>query len=239
MPKYEAPSTPPENPKEFQIWMQDELRHLADALSELETDTVLFKQWNETVGKVYDGLVAYADGTNFDPQDGVGLYIYLASFWAKLLALNTDKQLVLPTGGTAALPTFAFGSGKTGIRESAPAVLRITINGFDQGLIDTNWIIRDLTVGGCGLRNVTASDTVATLVPFRGDTNTGIGHHSDDNGSLVAGGLEAIRWEDPADLGAAETSLWLYDDDNGIMEQVTVGAADSGGSGFKVLRIVN
>jgi hypothetical protein len=57
--------------------------------------------------------------------------------------------------------------------------------------------------------------------------------------SVKVTGAEALRVEDEATLGAGETSLWLYDDDNGQMEQVTVGAADSGGSGYKLLRISN
>jgi len=36
-------------------------------------------------------------------------------------------------------------------------------------------------------------------------------------------------------LSAGQTNLHLYDEDNGALEQVTVGAADSGGTGFKVL----
>lgn len=38
---------------------------------------------------------------------------------------------------------------------------------------------------------------------------------------------------------SGETALWLYDADNGTLERVTVGAADSGGVGFKCLRIPN
>lgn len=38
---------------------------------------------------------------------------------------------------------------------------------------------------------------------------------------------------------AGQTRFILYDVDNGQMERVTVGAADSGGAGFKVLRIPN
>jgi hypothetical protein len=38
---------------------------------------------------------------------------------------------------------------------------------------------------------------------------------------------------------AGETALLLWDVDNGTLERVTVGAADSGGVGFKVLRIPN
>lgn len=38
---------------------------------------------------------------------------------------------------------------------------------------------------------------------------------------------------------AGNTRFMLYDVDNGTLERVTVGAADSGGAGFKVLRIPN
>lgn len=39
--------------------------------------------------------------------------------------------------------------------------------------------------------------------------------------------------------GAAETSLWLYDKDNGALQRVSVGIDDSGGAGYKLLRIAN
>ncbi len=38
---------------------------------------------------------------------------------------------------------------------------------------------------------------------------------------------------------ATETSMLLFDFDNNTVERVTVGAANSGGAGFKVLRIPN
>ena len=38
---------------------------------------------------------------------------------------------------------------------------------------------------------------------------------------------------------AGQTRFWIYDVDNGQLERVTVGAADSGGAGWKVLRIPN
>lgn len=52
-------------------------------------------------------------------------------------------------------------------------------------------------------------------------------------------GGEIGRFERTGALSAGETNLWLYDSDNATLEQVTVGSADSGGSGFKVLRIPN
>lgn len=41
------------------------------------------------------------------------------------------------------------------------------------------------------------------------------------------------------DSTAGNTRLYLYDVDNGQLERVSVGAADSGGAGYKVLRIPN
>ena len=71
--KYAPPGTPPT--------LANELRHIADALSELETDTILLEQWNAEPDKLYDGLVAYADGSNWNPGSGEGFYGYYAAAW--------------------------------------------------------------------------------------------------------------------------------------------------------------
>jgi hypothetical protein len=48
---------------------------------------------------------------------------------------------------------------------------------------------------------------------------------------------EVARFDKPTT--ATQTSLLLFDVDNNTVERVTVGAADSGGTGFKLLRIPN
>jgi len=50
-------------------------------------------------------------------------------------------------------------------------------------------------------------------------------------------GQQALQIDDNATSG--NTRMLVYDVDNGTLERVTVGAADSGGAGFKVLRIPN
>ena len=57
--------------------------------------------------------------------------------------------------------------------------------------------------------------------------------------TMVAGAAatEALRVD--ASVVSGDTRLLLYDVDNATVERVTVGAADSGGAGFKVLRIPN
>ena len=97
--KYEAPSTAPESFKEYQLWLIDELRHLADAMVQLETDAVLLKEWNVEPDKLYNGLVAYADGTNWNPGDGRGLYLYNGNDWELLsggggfVTLDTAQEI--------------------------------------------------------------------------------------------------------------------------------------------------
>jgi hypothetical protein len=52
-----------------------------------------------------------------------------------------------------------------------------------------------------------------------------------------AGGNDLVRFTSGGVSG--ETRLMVWDIDNATLERVTVGAADSGGAGFKVLRIPN
>ncbi len=157
---------------------------------------------------------------------------------AQVHALESGEHLVLPQVDEAATPTLAIGRAIDGFYSSGDGILRVAIAGVNYYHID-NTRIRSQYGGGFLLNRQGASATVPSLCPNRDDGDTGIGVQAADNLSLVAGGLEAIRAEDPADLAATETSLWLYDDDTGAIVQVTVGADDTGGSGFKVLRIAN
>ncbi len=82
--KYVAPGTAPADPREFQAWALDQFKDLTYRLSELETDTVLLKEWNAEPDKLYNGLVAYADGTNWNPGSGRGVYAFESGTWVKL-----------------------------------------------------------------------------------------------------------------------------------------------------------
>lgn len=55
--------------------------------------------------------------------------------------------------------------------------------------------------------------------------------------NVSLGSVETLKTDFPTTAG--QTGLLLWDVDNGTLERVTVGAADSGGAGFKVLRIPN
>jgi hypothetical protein len=57
------------------------------------------------------------------------------------------------------------------------------------------------------------------------------------SGATLQGALTCVAAAHTAT--ATETGLMIFDVDNGVLERVTVGAADSGGVGFKLLRIPN
>ena len=54
---------------------------------------------------------------------------------------------------------------------------------------------------------------------------------------IDCGGVNSGQFDDS--VVAGDTRFLVYDVDNGTLERVTVGAADSGGTGYKVLRILN
>ena len=60
---------------------REHARKLANALSDLEADTVTHKQWNAEPDRLYNGLQVYADGTNWNPGSGEGGYLYYAAAW--------------------------------------------------------------------------------------------------------------------------------------------------------------
>jgi hypothetical protein len=55
---------------------------LWQAVQDLQ-ETILVPQKLEPK-KLTEGLIRYADGTNWDPGSGAGLYQYLSSAWVKL-----------------------------------------------------------------------------------------------------------------------------------------------------------
>ena len=86
------------------------------------------------------------------------------------------------------------------------------------------------------LINAAASATVPIFAKSN-DSDTGWGSAGDDIFSGIAGGVEAIRFD--ADTTAGNTRFMLRDNDTGALVRVSVGAADSGGTGYKLLRIPN
>lgn len=191
---------------------------------------------------------AATPGMAFSSSSNTGMYLHSTSPAA--LRIVTDgtyrvsiadastifaKPVFVPDGASGtAFPSIGFSTQTdTGIYKPGVNQLRIKANGVDS------MNFADSAVRSMQKFYTVDGSAAGPSVTFWGDGNSGMFSQAADNVGIAAGGIEAIRIEDPADLTSTQTSLWLYDDDNGSLEQVTVGAADSGGSGYKVLRIPN
>lgn len=100
-------------------------------------------------------------------------------------------RLILPSVDNAADPTLAFGDGFGIYRRDDN--LRFATNGVARIQIDVNGSMRGLSGTGWLMTNTTATATIPTFQPSKGDTDTGIGHAGDDALSLIAGGVEGVR----------------------------------------------
>ena len=84
------------------------------------------------------------------------------------------------------------------------------------------------TIGGIitnGLNSASVADIEDSVIKK---------HAQNTDTQLGSGAIEVNTSTTPG-----ETRFLLYDVDNATLEKVTVGAADSGGAGYKVLRIPN
>jgi hypothetical protein len=65
-------------------WLVDQLRRIAAETLEPAPRSIRLAKLNAAPAKLYDGLIVFADGTNWNPGGGQGTYIYYASAWNKL-----------------------------------------------------------------------------------------------------------------------------------------------------------
>lgn len=87
MSRYSPKQTPVVNDRELQLvvrWLEDELREIASSIEVPEVEIQSFSILNTAPSKPSNGDVAYADGTNWNPGSGAGLYERKAGAWSKL-----------------------------------------------------------------------------------------------------------------------------------------------------------
>lgn len=66
------------------VWLQEELQQIAGFLLYMELDRVNLVPLAVEPLRKREGDVANADGTNWNPGGGAGLYQYLSGSWVKL-----------------------------------------------------------------------------------------------------------------------------------------------------------
>ncbi|MFW9893903.1 MAG: hypothetical protein ACFFFO_16985 [Candidatus Thorarchaeota archaeon] len=158
-----------------------------------------------------------ADPTTTAPI--LGVYSEKLGTW-----VTSGAELVV-AAGSATAPSIRFSSDSdTGFFYS-PVAIRWSIGGVERGVFASTWFsVPNGTVSNPGLE-------------FQSDADNGMYLVSADKIGLSAGGAAAVQLD--KSVTAGDTRLLLYDVDNATLERVTVGATDSGGAGYKVLRIPN
>lgn len=79
------------SPEDVRLWVQEELRQIAAEMQQLEVPQ--FRILHVEPAKRADGMVVYADGANWNPGSGAGLYERVAGVWVKLaLPPYTDEM---------------------------------------------------------------------------------------------------------------------------------------------------
>ena len=79
---YYQPGSIPENPEYLGEFVIRELNKLGDILYNVAQ--LRLEQTNVEPEKPRDGDIRYADGTNWNPGSGVGIYAYIGTAWTKL-----------------------------------------------------------------------------------------------------------------------------------------------------------
>jgi len=161
---------------------------------------------------------------------GVNIAFSAAGLEVVQFSNNGAAQILASSDGLAIAPSYSFlndvtaglfrgAGGELGLVSASTELLRL--DGAAQQVL--------LGVGGTALN---------PALSFIGDPDTGVYLPAADTLGLSAGGLSMAEFSDPADT---ETALLIRRNVAGVFttERVSMGDPDSGGLGFKLLRVPN
>lgn len=187
------------------------------------TVVTLVGRYNQVRGMIWDfGVVgtavsmSAASANNFLQVGGV--------VDAVLSDLGPSNTILSPSGPRNGLKVTRF-------MQNASATLVNEGNDWRQS---NNKSLQWLDSGGTARSILTL--TTANNTTLSAPAGQGINHVSDINQWFISGGFRASL-DNTATAG--NTPLMLWDVSAGTLKRVSIGAADSGGAGFKVLRVPN
>lgn len=157
------------------------------------------------------------------------------------------------SGGTF-LQTFSVGNsvpfyirGNIGVGGGNPCILfdgaqksGTSVTSLGSTDVLTSWrnngtVKINFTADGAGLfGNGSVSNP---SISFNNDTDTGLYQDGANVLAFVSGGVQTMELDSASVAGASR--MFLLDVDSGTFKRVSFGASDSGGTGFKLLRIAN
>lgn len=106
-----TPKPPPEFPLELQglvRWMEEELQALSRDAQ--ETQTLELRPSAAEPQNPREGMIVYADGTNWDPGDGAGSYQYVGGVWVLQRSGAEPNSYGTITDGTTPAPANSAGA---------------------------------------------------------------------------------------------------------------------------------
>jgi hypothetical protein len=74
-----VPAAPPQNLEGIPVYLHRELVRIAGVLSNISDN--IYEETHVAPDKPQNGQVVYADGTDWNPGSGRGLYFYKGSTW--------------------------------------------------------------------------------------------------------------------------------------------------------------
>lgn len=173
--------TPTEVPEEWDVaWMSEELRRLAELMSKMEMQRAVLSPQAVAPAKVEAGIVVNADGVNWNPGFGQGLYVYENGRWepmsGKDFLIEVGKgnvpghSLVRVNGANSAASTTLqdiWGTGGVKVPLQAAETMDIvstdTTNDISGGT-GAN-VVRVVGVGATGASQTEDVTLLATVVP--------------------------------------------------------------------------
>jgi hypothetical protein len=165
-------------------------------------------------------------GTSSDTGSGNILSVGRIGTAAYALRIDTvNDRIQLPAGSTGT-PSITFGADlDTGIFRRTTNEFNVSVGGAEM-----------LRTSSAGL-NVLTNGSAAAVSLGINDNNTGLFRPATDVLGIAAGGVTASHFDN--NTTPDETRFLLYDTTSNTLKRVSIGATDSGGTGFKVLRVPN
>ena len=82
--RYNPKQANPQDLPALKRYVEEELRQIALAFKHLDSETMTLVELHTAPTKPQEGICAYADGTDWNPGSGSGLYQYRAGAWVKV-----------------------------------------------------------------------------------------------------------------------------------------------------------
>lgn len=83
MPRRSLPPTSLDDPRNIALWAEEQFNDLYDEINTAK-DFIRLKQLHVAPIKTFTGMIVLADGTDWDPGSGAGVYVYYGGAWVKL-----------------------------------------------------------------------------------------------------------------------------------------------------------